>query len=140
MLLYFKKRIKTKTKLKHFWKAHPGTGTTKTFYSAWKSLTDGGSCCLISPYLNFVNPNTQSKDPNTYTGEEWHSLPKGSENGQIGGLKFVLDVERFDYGLDETESIGFNIAFSDQRDKPIMKEDGYSISTGLSFRPNILII
>ncbi len=51
----------------------------------------------------------------------------------------MLDVERFDYGLVETESVGFKIAFSDQRDKPIMKEDGYSIPTGLSFNPNVLI-
>ena len=96
-------------------------------------MTDGGPCCLISPYLNFVNNKTLDQDPRKFTGKEWHSQPKGSTNGQIGGLKFVLDVESFDYTYSGKESLGFKIEFSDQRDMSIIKQGGYSISPGTFF-------
>ena len=94
-------------------------------------MTDVGTCCLISPYSNFVNPKTKDLDPEKYTGDDWHSLPKGSRNGRIGGVKFVLDLESFDYYFDGRVTSGFRIEFSDQRDTPLIKNAGYSISPGI---------
>jgi hypothetical protein len=111
--------------------AHPGSQTTRTFFDAYKIVTDGGPCCLITPHLNFENYETRNQDPQTYTGKEWHVQPNGSKNGQIGGLKFVLDVESFDYTYSGKESMGFRIEFSDHRDMAIIKQGGYSISSGI---------
>ncbi len=110
---------------------HPGSGTVKTFYSAWKSLTDYGPCCLISPFLNFANKETKDISRTDYTAAQWHSQPKGSSNGQIGGIKFLLDVESFDFSFSGKESLGFRVEFSDQRDKSMIKQDGYLISPGM---------
>ena len=112
---------------------HPGSGTVKTFYSAWKALTDYGPCCLISPFLNFANKETKDISPTEYTAAHWHSQPKGSHNGQIGGIKFLLDVESFDFSFSGKESLGFRVEFSDQRDKSMIKQDGYLISPGMIF-------
>jgi hypothetical protein len=110
---------------------HPGSETVKTFYSAWKALTDYGPCCLISPFLNFANKETKDISPSDYTAAHWHSQPKGSHNGQSGGIKFLLDVESFDFSFSGEESFGFRVDFSDQRDKSIIKQDGYLISPGI---------
>ena len=112
---------------------HPGSGTVKTFYSTWKALTDYGPCCLISPFLNFANKETKDISPSDYTAAHWHSQPKGSHNGQIGGMKFLLDVESFDFSFSGKESLGFRVEFSDQRDKSMIKQDGYLISPGMVF-------
>jgi len=110
---------------------HPGSTTVKTFYSAWKSVTDYGPCCLITPYLNFVNPETKNITPGDYKSEHLHSLPRGSQNGQIGGLKFLLDVESFDFSFSGKESLGFIAEYSDHRDKSMINKDGYFISPGI---------
>jgi len=100
-----------------------------------KTATDGGPCCFISPYLNFVNEKTKNEDPYSFTGKEYHLQAKGSKNGQNNGLEVVLDVESFDYTYSGKESMGFKIEFSDPRDMSIIKQGGYSISPGkcLSF-------
>jgi hypothetical protein len=95
-------------------------------------MTDGGPCCFISPYINFVNPKTRDKDPHTLTGEEWHLRTKGSKSGLMGGLKLVLDIESFDFVYSGKISVGFRLGFLDQRDKAVIKQDGYYISTGIS--------
>jgi hypothetical protein len=76
---------------------------------------------LISSYINFVNPKTRDRDPQTLIGEEWHLQPKGSKNGLIGGLKLVLDVESFDFVHSGKTTVGFRLEFSDQRDKSTIK-------------------
>jgi hypothetical protein len=45
-------------------------------------------------------------------------------------LKFILDVESFDFTFSQRESFGFRIEFSDQRDKSMINQDGYLISPG----------
>ena len=100
------------------------------FFNGLKSITDGGPCCLISPYINFVNPKTRDRDPQTLTGEEWHLQAKGSKNGLIGGLKLVLDVESFDFVHSGKTTVGFRLEFSDQRDKSTIRQDGCYISPG----------
>jgi hypothetical protein len=112
---------------------YSGSDTEKNFFEALKIATDGGPCCFISPYLNFVNEKTKNKDPYSFTGEDYHSQPKGSKNGQNNGLQLVLDVESFDYTYSGKESMGFKIEFSDPRDMSIIKQGGYSISPGTNF-------
>ncbi len=114
---------------------YPGLDNNTNFFEALKTVTDGGPCCLISPYLNFVNEKTKDKDPYYYTGKDYHLQPKGSKNGQNNGLQLVLDVESFDYTYSGKESMGFKIEFSDPRDMTIIKQGGYTISPGtnLSF-------
>jgi hypothetical protein len=109
---------------------HPESNTVRTFYNAWKSLIDYGSCCLISPFANFVNNETKNISPSEYSSAHWHSQPKGAKNGETGGLKFILDVESFDFTFSYRESFGFRIEFSDLRDKSTINQDGYLISPG----------
>jgi hypothetical protein len=109
---------------------HPASKTTRKFYSAYKTVTDFGICCFISPYLNFVYEKTRDLDPTEYLDESWLVQPKGSQNGEIGGLEVLLDVEKFEFTYSGKDSQGFRIAFVDQRDKPMIIQDGYLISTG----------
>jgi hypothetical protein len=54
----------------------------------------------------------------------------GSHNGESGGIKILLDVETFDFTFSNTDSHGFRIVFGEQRDKQIITQDGYLLSTG----------
>ena len=42
----------------------------------------------------------------------------------------MLDIEAFDHAYTGKESVGFRIAFSDIRDKPLIKQEGFLISPG----------
>jgi hypothetical protein len=42
----------------------------------------------------------------------------------------LLDVEAFDYAYTGKESVGFRIGFSDIRDKPLIKQEGFLIQPG----------
>ena len=57
----------------------------------------------------------------------------GSTNGENGGIRFLLDVETFEATYSGQDTFGFRIAFGDQRDKQIITQDGYLISTGIYF-------
>ncbi len=102
----------------------------RTFYDAYVEVTDYGACCQILPYLNFANPETVHLSPDNYTAKHWHSLPKGAKNGKLGGIKFLLDVESFDFYYTGKDTQGFRIAFTDQRDTATVKQNGYVIPTG----------
>ena len=65
-----------------------------------------------------------------YTTEDWLTAPKGAQNGMFGGIKLLLDNELFDFSFTGKESAGFRIGFSDPRDKAMIKQDGYLISSG----------
>ena len=110
--------------------AHPSSKNVRTFFPAYYGVTDYGRCCIITPYLNFVNPDTKNLSPAQYTGEHWHEDKKGSRNGENGGLKVLLDAESFDFSYSGKDSLGFRIAFTDQRDTALLMQDGYVISTG----------
>ena len=112
--------------------AHPITETVKKFFGgAWHGVTDYGACCLITPHLNFVNPETKDMTPEKYEPHHWTiQIPKGARNNQIGGIKVLLDVESFDISYSGKESLGFRIAFTDQTDTAMMKQDGFLISPG----------
>jgi|FrelakmetLWP11LW_1041352.scaffolds.fasta_scaffold126044_1 hypothetical protein len=110
--------------------AHPSSKTTKMFFKAYQPVTDFGSCCDIVPYLNFVNPQTSKLDLQLVDLEEWHHIPRGSQNGELGGLEFVLDAESFAFSSKEKNSVGFRIAFTNPQDKQTVRKDGYLISTG----------
>jgi hypothetical protein len=109
---------------------HPSTKTTKIFFKAYQVVTDFGACCEIVPYLNFVNPQTTKLDPQLITGKLWHAIPKGSQNGELGGVEFLLDAESFAFLSKDKNSFGFRIAFSDSLDKQTIRKDGYLVSTG----------
>ena len=100
------------------------------FYNAYLTVTDYGACCLIAPYLDFVNPETVYLDPSNYTAEHFHSIPLGTKNGVTRGLKLVMDVESFDYAYYPRSSRGFKIAIADARDKAVISQDGYYIRPG----------
>ncbi len=69
-------------------------------------------------------------DIDKYEDRYWHFQSKGVQSGQFGGITFLLDAESFDYSQTDKESAGFIIVLSDQRDKPIITQDGYMISPG----------
>ena len=100
------------------------------FYNGLVALTDYGACCLITPYLNFVDPVSKHLDPYNITGHHWHSVPRGVQNGPKGGIKFVLDAETFAFAPMGQESVGFRTGFADTRDKPMIKQESFMISPG----------
>jgi len=59
--------------------------------------------------------------------------PKGALNGQLGGIKLLLDVETFELSYSGKGSAGFKLVFSDVRDNPMVRQDGYLISPGQCF-------
>ena len=77
-----------------------------------------------------MNPETVKLNPDLYTDKHWHSQPRGASNGQLGGIKLLLDVDSYDFSYTGKESVGFRLVFSDVRDKPMMRQDGYLISPG----------
>jgi hypothetical protein len=79
-------------------------------------------------------------DPDSYKGIHWQYLPKGAHSGQFGGITFLLDVESFEYSYTDKASVGLRIALSDQRDKPMITQDGYLISPGILRNMNMNII
>jgi hypothetical protein len=118
-------------KLFFYFTAHPSTKTTKIFFKAYKVVTDFGACCEIVPYLNFVNPQTIKLDPQLISAEHLHAIPRGSQNGELGGIEIVLDAESFAFSTKEKNTVGFRIAFSDSQDKQTMRKEGDLISTGI---------
>ena len=110
--------------------AHPGSKTVHEFYNAWLGVVDYGACCLVTPHLNFVNNKTNKIKMSEYATKDWLDVPKGAQNGLMGGMKFLLDIELFDFTYTGKEFAGFKIGFIDPRDKAMMKQDGYFISSG----------
>jgi hypothetical protein len=100
------------------------------FFKAFQEVTDFGACCEIVPYLNFVNPETAKLDQQLLSGEYWHTIPRGSQNGELGGIEIVLDAESFAFTSTEKNTVGFRIAFSDSRDKQTVRKDEYLLPTG----------
>ena len=89
------------------------------------SLNDYGACCLITPYLDFVNNKTRNISPSLYTGQDFKDIPKGAKNGIKNGLKVILDVESFDYAYFPRGAKGFKVAMTDPRDKAVINQDGF---------------
>jgi len=89
---------------------------------------DYGYCCLVSPYINFVNEETRNTDVMDIDGKSWLDIPKGALGGPGGGLQLLLDAETFDSAYSTFD--GFVVAFLDPRDKPVIAQDGFLISPG----------
>ena len=56
------------------WKSN--SSYTKNFYQAFKSSSDYGACCLITPYLDFEYAETRDKNPNKWPDDAYHKIPK----------------------------------------------------------------
>jgi hypothetical protein len=108
----------------------------RKFFDAYSVVTDYGACCLIVPYLDFVNPKTKDLNPKQYSSEDFHSIPKGVKNGLKYGLKILLDLESFNYAYFPRESQGFLVALSDASDQPVINQDGFYISPGKNLSKN----
>ena len=105
----------------------------QNFLNAYKSATDYGACCLITPYLDFELNKTREAGAEgfIYTGEEYHSIPKGiTRNGIKNGLKIILDVENYDYAYFPRGAKGFRAVVGDSRDKAVINQNGFYISAG----------
>ena len=92
--------------------------------NTFSTTSDKGVCCFVSPNVNF------NLDLNTtvMSGEEWHKVSKGAQSGTLGGLKLILDTESFDSAWAVLN--GVKIAFTDQRDLPVISHEGYLVSPG----------
>jgi hypothetical protein len=66
-----------------------------------------------------------------YTGEHFHSIPKGSKKGIMNGLKLILDAESFDYAFTDRSPLGFRIAISDARDQAAILQESSNVYPGL---------
>ena len=98
--------------------------------TAYKGVTDYGSCCLIVPYLYLVNPETRKVDPLQLDYNLFHEIPKGVENGMQNGLTLVLDVESFDHAYFTRSAKGFMIALTNALDKPVINLGGQYVAPG----------
>ena len=96
---------------------------SRKFFKSYKGLTDYGACCIISPYLHFVNPETRDIDADKIDYNLLHSIPGGAKNGLENGLKLVLDVETFDYAYDKRRSTGFKVGLASSLDVPLINQD-----------------
>ena len=102
-----------------FLKAKWSNYSYEYFYVSYYDYTDYGSCCFISPYIDFVNPWL-----------EWHEIPSGyASNGLQNGLMITMDLEHFDHAV-PWDSMGFKIGLSDPLDKIIMRNTGFNVQPG----------
>ena len=60
--------------LKVEWKSNPNF--TKHFYPAYKSSSDYGACCLLTPYLDFEHEETRDLNPDDWPNDAYHRIPK----------------------------------------------------------------
>ena len=108
----------------------------KIFFPFFKSATDYGACCLITPYLDFElnhtdHTETSSEVGQTYSGSDYHAIPKGlTRNGIQNGLKIILDVENYDYAYFPRGAKGFRAVVGDSRDKGVVNQNGFYIAAG----------
>jgi hypothetical protein len=98
--------------------------------TAYKDVTDYGSCCLIEPYLFLVNPDTRNVHSSQMDNHLFHTIPKGVKNGIQNGLQLLLDVESFDQAYFSRSAKGFRIALTNAMDKPVINLGGQYISPG----------
>ena len=82
------------------------------------------------------------RNPLAMSGEEWNNVSKGAQSGTLGGLKLILDTESYDSAW--AVVTGVKIAFTDQRDLPVISHDGYLASPGkaltsVKILPNLFI-
>ena len=116
----------------------------KYFFPAFKSATDYGACCLITPYLDFTLSNdskTISDGGYSYTGADYHAIPKGlTRNGIQNGLKIILDVENYDYAYFPRGAKGFRAVVGDSRDKAVINQNGFYIAAGNNENNNWKIV
>ena len=113
---------------------------SRDFYDAFKTATDYGACCLITPYLDFQNPKTKDISPENYTGADYHSIPKGvTRNGIQNGMKIILDVENYDYAYFPRGAKGFRAVVGDSRDKAVINQNGFYVAVGNNTSKNTYI-
>jgi len=56
----------------------------RNFFESSLESTDFGTCCLITPYLNFENPETKNIPAGSYEGYHYHAIPTGIRNNRQG--------------------------------------------------------
>jgi len=112
---------------------------SRKFFKAYEGLTDYGACCIISPYLHFINPETRDKNAETLEYNLLHNVPRGVKNGLENGLKLVLDVDAFDFAYEKSRATGFKVALTNSLDVALINQDGFYISPGGNFI-NILLV
>ena len=103
----------------------------RKFFNSYSVLTDYGACCLLLPYLDFINPATKDLNATEYRAKDFLSMFHGAKNGLKHGLKVILDLESFDYAYFPRESEGFLVALTDSADQPVINQDGFYIAPGL---------
>ena len=76
---------------------------------------------------------TSDSDGNYLDDSVWLHIPRGALSGPDGGLKLLLDVESFDSAYSTFD--GLVVAFLDQRDLPVIAQDGFMVSPGKNILP-----
>ena len=99
---------------------------TVYFLDTEKYNTDFGSCCLITPFLNFELKKMSTE----INGIDYHSVPKGMRNGIQNGLEVVIDVESFENAYFPRQAIGIAAVVADARDKVVVQQSGFNIAPG----------
>jgi len=97
------------------------------FFNAKHINTDYGSCCVTIPQFDFAS---ESNRKSTLTGDDYLSIPKGSSNGVMNGIKMILDVEQFEYTFVDRGAVGFRLSMSDPRDHASLFYDSAILAPG----------
>lgn len=79
---------------------------------------------------DFENYETVNLSADLYTGDHFHSIPKGSLKGISNGLKLLLDVESFEYSFYFHGALGLRILLSDPRDQALIFQDSSNVLPG----------
>ena len=105
-------------------------GDGKTFYDAYKSTNDKGSCCAMIPRWVFED----DKKPEDFQGSDFQDERKDLRHGLTHGFKLMLDAETFDYADRRSGSSGFIIAIANSQDKPTISQIGLNVAPGTETR------
>ena len=101
----------------------------KLFLDTFVNRNDYGQCCLVSPYLDFVNPVQWNEKQDL--GSIFNQIPEGmAKSGQSNGFSFLLDIERHEYTSEGTGAVGIKIGAIHHSSKTLLSQYGYYVQEG----------
>ena len=98
--------------------------------------TDFGACCTFVPHSDF-----EPAKKNLSYEEKYHSLKADAQNGEINGLKLLLNVEQFNYATLKTlkgmDRVGFKIALHHHSERAMMQFSSQMVNIGAETQINL---
>ena len=114
------------------WKDHKNVDDT--IFGNFEHKTDFGICCYFVPHLYFQE---SIDNKNASIGDRYHRLKADALSGKKHGLDILLNAEQFNYADPQSNSVGFQIALHNHRDKPIMQFSSDLLHPGTETQINL---